>query len=548
MIRRLAVAVPAALAVALTIRLVAAFLSDDFAFRIVAEQSRSGSPWYYRLAGTWASAQGSLLVFSALVGAVGWWGTRRSPRAAAVAAATTAVLLGIVLATASPFERLAVPAISGLGLTPILEHWAMAIHPPLLYLALAAGLPAFARFVAGEPDPAADRRSVLAVLSLTTVAMALGAYWSYAEQGWGGYWAWDPVENGSLAVWLAALVAVHRLPGVDSVAPASDTRAGRRAGISAGAAIVAAPWCVAVAESAASRSGAVPSVHSFAEAGRVGAALGFLALATIALAVASVLDRRAHPGADLAGANQSSWNRYPTLLGAAALVIVALGVATPFAARVIGTRLRVRGRFYAPLLAGLALTAVVLIAMLATTRVRARSTSGARTGPRAAAWLAHVGFAALVFGAFASTADRHASLSLASGGHGSAAGVSIVDEGVEVVPGPRPGTRAVRADLTVDGATVHPSLVVYPERGGILAETATVHGWWTDVQVALVRADDAGRVLLEVRRRPGMTFVWSGAAATAIGAGLSRRRARDRRTPATRRRRPAEPACERAAR
>ncbi|MEZ5216652.1 MAG: cytochrome c biogenesis protein CcsA [Ilumatobacteraceae bacterium] len=135
--------------------------------------------------------------------------------------ATTAAWLLVSLTVASPFERLDVPAIAGAGLTPILEHPAMAIHPPLLYLGLSMlSVPAMAVLVTGgQPTPAESarlRRWTLAALAVLTVALVLGAWWSYSEQGWGGYWAWDPVENASLVAWLATVAALHAGGGTAS--------------------------------------------------------------------------------------------------------------------------------------------------------------------------------------------------------------------------------------------------------------------------------------------------------------------------------------------
>jgi len=88
-----------------------------------------------------------------------------------------------------------VPATTGFGMNPILEHPAMATHPPLLYAGLAAAGGA-AVVAVGAPDPwLSARRWLLASVTLLTASMTLGAAWSYMEQGWGGYWAWDPVAS-----------------------------------------------------------------------------------------------------------------------------------------------------------------------------------------------------------------------------------------------------------------------------------------------------------------------------------------------------------------
>ena len=130
-----------------------------------------------------------------------------------VAVATVAGLTLIDVTLASPFGRLDAPAVRGFGLNPILEHPAMTIHPPLLYAGLADGGRRGVRRRGRSILAVAPRRPwLLSTIGLLTLAMTLGAIWSYMEQGWGGYWAWDPVENTSLVVWLAAIVAVHGAP------------------------------------------------------------------------------------------------------------------------------------------------------------------------------------------------------------------------------------------------------------------------------------------------------------------------------------------------
>ena len=218
-----------------------AFLRTSLDWEYVAEQSRVGAPWYYRLAGVWGGMEGSLLLFTGIAAAAAVVAARRatvSGRWAALATVLALVLIDIVLA--SPFERLDVPATIGFGMNPILEHPAMAIHPPMLYAGLAAAGGA-AIVAVGAPDPwTVARRWLLASVALLTAAMTLGAAWSYMEQGWGGYWAWDPVENTSLLVWMAALVAIHAAPR--SLPPLA-------------LATIVAPWTLAVLGGALVRSG-----------------------------------------------------------------------------------------------------------------------------------------------------------------------------------------------------------------------------------------------------------------------------------------------------
>jgi len=458
-------------------RLAAAFLGNELQWRYVAEQSRRDAPWYYRLAGVWGGSEGSLLLFAAVVGLVACIALRRPRRAPVVwyAAATIAALVLIDLIFASPFGRLDTPAVRGFGLTPILEHPAMAVHPPLLYAGLGCAFAAALVALDGRDAMAWLRRT----LAIVTLAMALGGLWSYVEQGWGGYWAWDPVENTSLLVWLAVLVAIH-VPGRP-----------RLALLAWGAVLFGAPLV---------RSGSVPSVHSFAEQASVGWALLVLSVASVLALVAF-----ARSGVDRAPQRANAvGDRVPALIGAAVFALVAVGTFAPVLIDIVQSRpAAVRGVFFSRTVGPLALIGVAFLGW----RLRLRHSR-----------LVHAGALVLLLGIAASTFDQQATVTLAVGDSIEAAGLQITNDGVDVEPGPRADVSAVVATLTVNGWVMRPALVAYPERGGVLAETAMVSRPWRDVQVTLVDANDLGIVRIIVRQRPLMWLVWLGALLTALGA------------------------------
>jgi cytochrome c-type biogenesis protein CcmF len=143
--------------------------------------------------------------------------------------------------------------------------------------------------------------------------------------------------------------------------------------------------------------------------------------------------------------------------------------------------------------------------------------------------LAHLGVLVLLIGIGASTFDRAVAVGLSSGQRATIAGLDVVAGPVEVVDGPRRDVQAVRAQLTVEGVTMLPSLVAYPERGGVLAETAVHSTPWRDIQVTLNNATDDQRMLVVIRQRPLMWLVWIGAASMSLGSlpglpSLGRRR------------------------
>src|SRR5688572_18593244 len=221
--RRAVYALAGVLAVAMAI-LQAAFVRSDFSFELVATHSSSTTPLFYRLTAVWSSQEGSLLLWVLLLAL---WSsailflTRKKLRD--VAPYATAVLLGfgaffcaLLVFLESPFTVLANPPAEGAGLNPLLRHPSMMIHPPMLYsgytlfaVPFAFAVGALIRRRVDADWIAATRRFALGAWLLLGIGILLGARWSYAELGWGGYWAWDPVENASLMPWLTGTALLH---------------------------------------------------------------------------------------------------------------------------------------------------------------------------------------------------------------------------------------------------------------------------------------------------------------------------------------------------
>ncbi len=204
----------------------AAFLRSDFSFNVVASHSSTTTPTFYKLAAPWSSQEGSLLLW---VWLLSLWSslilflTRN--RVKEIAPYATAVLLGfgaffITLAAffANPFTTSPNPPLEGAGLDPLLLHPSMMIHPPMLYsgYTLLAVPFAFAvgALITGRLNSewiSVSRRFALAAWLFLGIGIVLGARWSYTELGWGGYWAWDAVENAALMPWLAATAFIHSI-------------------------------------------------------------------------------------------------------------------------------------------------------------------------------------------------------------------------------------------------------------------------------------------------------------------------------------------------
>jgi cytochrome c-type biogenesis protein CcmF len=221
---RRAVYALAVLATAAFAILESAFLRSDFHYTVVTSHSSTTTPFFYRAAAAWSSQEGSLLLW---VWLLSLWSSlvlflvRRRLRD--VAPYATAVLLGfgafftsLLLFAASPFGTVAVAPSEGEGLNPLLRHPSMMIHPPMLYSGYTLWTVPFAfaigALVVRRVDAdwiRATRRFALAAWFFLGVGILLGARWSYAELGWGGYWAWDPVENASLLPWLTGTAFLH---------------------------------------------------------------------------------------------------------------------------------------------------------------------------------------------------------------------------------------------------------------------------------------------------------------------------------------------------
>jgi cytochrome c-type biogenesis protein CcmF len=223
---RRAVYVLAVLLLAAFALLESAFLRSDFSVAVVARHSSTTTPAFYRATAIWSSQEGSLLLWVTLMAV---WAsaavriaTRRLPDVTPYATAILLGFAGFFLALsvfwANPFQMLDPAPPEGAGLEPLLRHPTMMFHPPLLYSGYTLSMVPFAfsaaallrRRVDGEWI-ATIRRFALAAWLVLGVGILLGARWSWTELGWGGYWAWDPVENAALMPWLTGTAFLHSL-------------------------------------------------------------------------------------------------------------------------------------------------------------------------------------------------------------------------------------------------------------------------------------------------------------------------------------------------
>jgi cytochrome c-type biogenesis protein CcmF len=203
-----------------------AFVQKDFSVVYVATNSNSELPLFYRVAATWGGHEGSLLLWALCLAG---WSVAVTALSASLDAPFRARVIGILglisigfllfmLTTSNPFDRLVPAAANGNDLNPLLQDFALAVHPPILYLGYVGFAVAFAfacaTLLEGRLDAAWARWTrpwTLAAWMFLTVGIALGSWWAYYELGWGGWWFWDPVENASFMPWLAGTALIHSL-------------------------------------------------------------------------------------------------------------------------------------------------------------------------------------------------------------------------------------------------------------------------------------------------------------------------------------------------
>ncbi len=262
-----------------------ALLTNDFSVLYVAQHSRIASPLWVKIVTLWAALEGSILLWAFLL--TGYTAALAftaplsplRPWALSVMSAVQVFFLGTVAFLANPFQTLPNPPADGPGPNALLQnHWMMAVHPVLMYLGFVGLTVPFAYAMAalitrrpGNEWMVQTRRWTLTGWGFLGAAIVAGGWWSYEVLGWGGYWAWDPVENVSFMPWLTATAFIHSV----------QVQERRRMLKSWNVMLIALTFCLSILGTFLTRSGVVSSVHAFA-AGPVGPAfLGFFVVVTL---------------------------------------------------------------------------------------------------------------------------------------------------------------------------------------------------------------------------------------------------------------------------
>jgi cytochrome c-type biogenesis protein CcmF len=214
--------------ISLTITLVVlavALVTRDFHFEYVTQYASRLLPWHYCLSALWVGQAGSLLLWAWMMGVLAMLLCMSCPTNSDVHHTAFGLLLGnlcflvaVMVFAADPMAPSLIAADEGAGLSPLLQHPSMLVHPPIVFLSYSAWtvpcVLALAALWHGRLDTTwirAARPWALSAWTLLGVGLLLGAHWAYQELGWGGYWGWDPVENGSLLPWLTGTAFIHTM-------------------------------------------------------------------------------------------------------------------------------------------------------------------------------------------------------------------------------------------------------------------------------------------------------------------------------------------------
>ncbi len=578
-----------------------ALLSHDFSVSYVAQVGSTTTPVHITIFSLWSSLEGSILFWGLILGLY--------IAAAAILqrrghddylAYTLATLLAIgaffsflIASVADPFAPTPLPIpMDGPGPNPLLQnHLLMAIHPPMLYLGYVGMSVPFAMAVAallrghlGATWLRPMRRWLLAPTSFLTAGIMLGGWWSYEVLGWGGYWAWDPVENASFLPWLTGIAALH-----------SGIVQQRRGTLKAWTVIlVLITFLLTILGTFLTRSGVVNSVHSFTQSPIGPVFLGFLAACTAAVVVLlslridtlvsepsnerlvsregafllnnllfvslmfTVLVGTLYPivAESLRGVKVSVgepyFNRMAVPLFAGLLLMMGVGPALPWGG---SDPKLVRRALFRPLPAAAVALALALVlgarspsvlvvsafagfALWVTADqglrpVRARPRRQDGRGPLAAvliapdrlgAYVVHLGvLITFVAVAVSSTFQREAESTLLAGETLRLGGYEMTFRGAERVREPHVMRHQAEVEVTSDGrdrGTLYPSLNIYPNQREPIGTPAVRTTAGHDLYLTLMNVGSDGSIGLRAITTPLVAWIWIGVVIMVLGTAL----------------------------
>lgn len=567
-----------------------ALVSDDFSLAYVAGNSTRATPLVYKVATLWGALEGSILLWSLVLSlyvsaAVWWFRDRLTDRlmgwAVVTMLAVCVFFLGLLVGPADPFGTLDVAPLDGDGLNPLLRnHPLMAIHPVMLYLGYVGFTVPFSFAVAalitgrvGEGWLVATRAWTMIAWGSLSIGIVLGAWWSYEVLGWGGYWAWDPVENASFLPWLTGTAYIH------SVIVQERRGMLRVWNLS----LLLATFALTIFGTFLTRSGVLDSVHNFAGSA-VGPAL--LMFFGVVVGVSIVLiwlrgDRLRSPGSIGSPISREGAFLANNLLFAAFAFIVVLGTVFPLITEAVnGDEISVGRPYFDRMLLpiGLALLFLMGVAPVLTWRSTSprvlrertvvpaafgalamvlgvwfgatgfwgmvgiglggftagsalrhlglavrRQGASALIGRAGGGMIAHLGVAAIAFGFIASTAfGADGEFVLSPGETATVAGHEVTYLGItdEMVG----DNRVVKVAMAVEGRGIfEPAVTRFPTFGQPISTPSVATSLVDDVYLSLAAIPDAGEEEITIRIviKPLIAWLWIGGGLLALGTLLA---------------------------
>ena len=568
-----------------------ALITRDFTVEFVAQNGSSTTPALFNVATLWSALEGSILLWSlVLSGYVVAVVVKFRDRAAdplfgwalLTLFVVAAFFFGLMLGPADPFTSFdPPPGYDGPGPNPLLQnHVLMAFHPPVLYLGYVGFTVPFAFAIAalatgrvGDEWLLATRRWTIAAWGCLTFGIVLGAWWSYETLGWGGYWAWDPVENASLLPWLTGTAYLHS-------AMVQERRGMLRVW---NLSLVIATFSLTILGTFITRSGVLDSVHAFVESGIGPAILGFFAVIVVVslgligwrgdslrspgridspisregaflannvlfvgfafvvllgtifpLVVEAVDGRRISIG-------NPYFDRMTQPIGFTLLFLMAVAPVLPWrkaSSGVLGDRLLwpawigagaivvavlVGARGWAPLLAfglgGFAGGAAARQLLLATRRHGWRGLVGRTNG----GMIVHIGVVLIAVAFAASSAYvRQGEFRLDPGQSATLAGHEITFEGSEIIEYDNRVERVAR--VRIDGGQIYtPAIAAFPFASQTIGIPTVRSTWRDDVALSILRfpEDNADAIVLRVTIQPLVVWLWIGGIIMLLGTALA---------------------------
>src|SRR5580765_3889791 len=329
-----------------------ALVRHDFSFVYVAQHTSTELPTGYSMSAFWGGQEGSLLlwllVLTAYASAAVLINRRRAPDLVAwsvpVLGGVSVFFAFMLVAVSSPFSTQTAP-LEGAGLNPSLQNPYMLAHPPLLYLGYVGLTVPFAFAMGALLARRTDERWIVATRRWTLVAWTalgvgqlIGAHWAYVEVGWGGYFAWDPVENAALMPWLAATAFLHSVMIQEKRGMLKVWNM----------LLVILAFCLSLFGTFLTRSGVINSIHSFTQSSIGPWFFGFICLVTVA-SLGLILYRlpllRARTQLESLVSREATF-LYNNLLLVALCLTILWGVAFPILSELVRGESRTIGRPY----------------------------------------------------------------------------------------------------------------------------------------------------------------------------------------------------------